>query len=223
MTSSPGGCSAPRASFCSREDEQALWSRGFNRVAGVDEVGRGPLAGPVVAAAVILPATVDLPGITDSKQLTDKQRRTLLPAILQQADAIGVGMVDADRIDRINILQASFEAMLRALARVTPDAVLVDGRHTIPGCKTPQSALVKGDSRSVAIAAASIIAKVWRDDLMTEYDRTYRRYGFARHKGYATASHFAALDEHGPCAIHRQTFLVRWRERKAQGELELAK
>jgi len=207
--------------LCTRSYEAEFWSQGFARVAGVDEVGRGPLAGPVVAAAVILPEECDLSGITDSKQLTDRQRRTLLPAILKQATAIGVGIVDADRIDAINILQASFEAMRNALLRVDANCVLVDGRHVIPKCNLLQSALVKGDSRSVAIAAASLVAKVWRDDIMREYDTRYPGYGFAKHKGYATAAHFAALDRMGPCEIHRQSFLERWRERNAQGEMEL--
>ena len=201
--------------------ETQLESRGFSRIAGVDEVGRGPLAGPVVAAAVILPDHFELEGVADSKLLTDQQRRTLLPDILAQAEAIGVGTVHSDEIDAINILQATFAAMRQALADVAADAILVDGRQTIPGIDAEQVARPKADRHSLSVAAASIVAKVIRDDMMADADRQFPGYGFAGHKGYATAEHFAALERHGPCAIHRQSFLAKWRERQAQAVLDL--
>ena len=201
--------------------ETQLESRGFSRIAGVDEVGRGPLAGPVVAAAVILPDHFELEGVADSKLLTDQQRRTLLPDILAQAEAVGTGLIHNDEIDVINILQATFAAMRQALADVAADAILVDGRQTIPGIDTEQVARPKADRHSLSVAAASIVAKVLRDDLMMAAHRQFPVYGFDQHKGYATAEHFAALDRHGPCAIHRQTFLAKWRERQAQTALEL--
>jgi len=201
--------------------ETRLESRGFSRIAGVDEVGRGPLAGPVVAAAVILPNHFELEGVADSKLLTDQQRRTLLPGILAQAEAIGVGMVHSDEIDAINILQATFAAMRQALADVAADAILVDGRQTIPGIDAEQVARPKADRHSLSVAAASIVAKVIRDDMMADADRQFPGYGFAGHKGYATAEHFVALERQGPCAIHRQSFLAKWRERQAQAVLEL--
>jgi len=205
---------------CNLDLERKWWHRGLQRVAGVDEVGRGPLAGPVLAAAVVLPSTCKLPGVTDSKLLTDARRRELVPVILQQCLAVGIGIVDPEEIDRTNILRASFEAMRRALRLCEPDAAIVDGRHAIPGATLPQQAVVKGDQRSASVAAASIIAKVWRDDIMATLDIQYPGYGFAGHKGYATASHFEALDRLGPCPIHRQTFLRRWRERSAQTLME---
>jgi len=201
--------------------ETQLESRGFSRIAGVDEVGRGPLAGPVVAAAVILPDHFELEGVADSKLLTDQQRRTLLPDILAQAEAIGVGTVHSDEIDAINILQATFAAMRQALADVAADAILVDGRQTIPGIDAEQVARPKADRHSLSVAAASIVAKVIRDDMMADADRQFPGYGFAGHKGYATAEHFVALERQGPCAIHRQSFLAKWRERQAQAVLEL--
>lgn len=188
--------------------EHALHERGIRFVAGVDEAGRGPLAGPVVAAAVILPDGVSLPGVDDSKKLTAAKRDALYDVILASALATGTGIVGHEEIDRINILQATYRAMHLALAalRITPEHVLVDGNR-FAGTGVPFTTIVDGDALSQSIAAASIIAKVTRDRLLCEYDRQYPGYGFARHKGYGTAQHRAAIIAHGPCPIHRRTFL----------------
>ncbi|WP_300669242.1 ribonuclease HII [Desulfoluna sp.] len=180
---------------------------GFLRVAGVDEAGRGPLAGPVVAAAVILPSDLDVGEINDSKKLSPKKRDRLYDYIQTGAEAIGVGVIDAGEIDAINILQASLKAMrvaVEALGSV-PDFLLVDGTFNVP-MPLSQEALVKGDSRSVSIASASIIAKVVRDRLMAEYAELYPEYGFAGHKGYPTKAHKEAIATFGPTPIHRKTF-----------------
>jgi ribonuclease HII len=209
----------PQEPGLGRELEDHLRRSGCRRIAGVDEVGRGPLAGPVVAAAVVLKPGVDIPDVTDSKLLTNQVRRRLVPEIIRQSEAVGVGMVREWEIDRINILQATFAAMRQALSRVEADGVIVDGTQKIPGIDLPQLAQPKADRESHSVAAASIVAKVIRDDLMIHYDGRYPVYGFAQHKGYATPEHFAALDLHGPCELHRQSFLLRWRERSAQAAL----
>lgn len=201
------------------EVEQMIMAKGYALVAGVDEVGRGPLAGPVVTAAVVLKDGCSLPGVRDSKLLTDAARRLLVPDIVEQCESYGIGIVDSAEIDRINILQATFAAMRQSLNLVNAQAVIVDGSLSIPQCDLFQHVLPKADRISLSVAAASVIAKVTRDDIMTEYHRSYPEYGFDKHKGYASAAHFAALDTHGPCSIHRQSFLVRWRERTAQGSL----
>ncbi len=184
---------------------------GATVVAGVDEVGRGPLAGPVFAAAVVFPPGVRLPNLDDSKRLTAGERETLCPSIRAAAIGVAVGRAEVEEIDAVNIRQASFRAMRRALAglSVTVDFVLVDG-FRIPEMDLPQRAIVKGDSLSVSIAAASVIAKVARDAVMVEYDGQYPGYGFAEHKGYATAEHIGALRRLGPCPIHRRSF--KWGE-----------
>ena len=176
-------------------------------IAGIDEAGRGPLAGPVVAAAVVLHPEQRIDGVYDSKQLTEKRREQLFELITNQALAVGTGLADAATVDRINILQATRQAMLEAVQSlpVTPDHLLIDGITTI-ATRLHQQTIKQGDSRSASIAAASIIAKVTRDRIMLEYDRLYPAYGFARHKGYGSAAHFAALQQHGPCPIHRLTF-----------------
>ena len=179
-------------------------------IAGLDEVGRGPLAGPVVAACVVLPPDFDLDGIGDSKALTERQRERAEARIQREALAIGVGEVDATTVDRMNILQAAREAMrqsLRALSpTLSPTLALVDGLP-IPNLPCPtQRAVVKGDSLSASIAAASIVAKVYRDALMRAWDTQYPEYGFAGHKGYGSAKHLGALQEHGPCPLHRRSF-----------------
>ena len=188
--------------------ENELYARGVKLVAGVDEAGRGPLAGPVVAAAVILPEGVLIPGVDDSKKLTAAKREALYDVILASAVAAGTGIVGHEEIDRINILQATYRAMHQALAAlsVMPGHVLVDGNR-FAGTGIPFTTIVDGDALSHSIAAASIIAKVTRDRLLCDYDRLYPAYGFARHKGYGTAQHRAAILAHGPCAIHRITFL----------------
>ena len=187
--------------------ERALWTQGVAHIAGVDEVGVGPLAGPLVAAAVILPKDCPLRGVDDSKKLSAARRQALRDEIAGCAVAIGVGVVAVDDVDRLNTYWAAIEAMRRALAAlpVAPEQVLVDAR-TIPGLDLPQTALIKGDARSYSIAAASIVAKVIRDEMMAELDCRYPAYGFARHMGYGTAEHLAALSRFGPCPEHRRTF-----------------
>ncbi len=188
----------------------ARWHTWPTPVAGVDEAGRGCLAGPVVAGACILPAEFALPGLTDSKKLTAKRRETLAPLIKEQAVAWGLGVIWPGEIDRINILQATFLAMHRAVAalRQSPAFLAVDGNQTIPAhlCAVPQEAIVEGDARVPAISAASILAKTFRDRLMTQLHHRYPCYGFDRHKGYGTQEHIAAIGEHGPCRLHRLTF-----------------
>lgn len=195
--------------------EHQHFARGARLIAGVDEAGRGPLAGPVCAAAVILPADLEIVGLNDSKKLTDKKRRQLFDEITEKAIAYGIALVDEKIIDRVNILQATFLAMRAAVGKLrqTPDVVLVDGNQD-PKLGLPTQTVVKGDSLSANIAAASILAKVTRDRLMEEYAVQYPEYGFAAHKGYGTAGHYAAIDAHGPCAIHRQTFLKKYYAKK---------
>jgi len=191
--------------------ENAWFDKGVNIVCGVDEAGRGPLAGPVCAAAVILPAHLEISGLTDSKKLTDKKRRELYPIIKEQAIAYGIGMASEKEIDEINILQATFLAMQRALDQLTvkPDLALIDGNRE-KDFEIPVKTVVKGDSLSMNIAAASILAKVTRDDLMVKLAEDYPQYGFEIHKGYGTKAHYAALTEHGSCPIHRMTFLKKF-------------
>ncbi len=177
-------------------------------IAGIDEAGRGPLAGPVVAAAVILYPGAEILGINDSKKLSEKAREALYPEILERSMAVGIGIVSAGRIDEINILQATYEAMRKAVSQLCfqPDVLLVDA-VTIPGIGIRQVPIIKGDAKSLSIGAASIIAKVTRDRMMRELDEVYPEYGFAAHKGYGTAVHIAALKEYGPCPIHRTSFI----------------
>ncbi len=193
------------------EIEDSFYTQGIDVICGVDEAGRGPLAGPVCAAAVILPKHCDLPGLTDSKKLTDKKRRELYPVIKEQAIAYGIGFASEQEIDEINILQATFLAMQRALDQlaVKPDLALIDGNRE-KDFGLPVKTVVKGDSLSLNIAAASVLAKVTRDDLMMELAEKYPEYGFAVHKGYGTKAHYAALTEHGPSPVHRMSFLKKF-------------
>ena len=193
------------------EIEDGFYAEGVKVICGVDEAGRGPLAGPVCAAAVILPEHLEIPGLTDSKKLTDKKRRELFPIIKEQAIAYGIGIATEKEIDEINILQATFLAMQRALYQlaVKPDLALIDGNRE-KDFGIPVKTVVKGDSLSMNIAAASILAKVTRDDLMVELAKEYPQYDFEIHKGYGTKAHYAALTEHGPCSIHRMTFLKKF-------------
>ena len=187
--------------------ERQARAAGYAFVAGIDEAGRGPLAGPVVAAAVILNPEAPVEGVNDSKKLTEQRRERLFELIMARALAVGVGQVDAATIDQINILQATRRAMLAAVQALSssPDLLLIDGITTIAS-PLPQQTIKQGDSRSASIAAASIIAKVTRDRMMGAYDELYPAYGFLRHKGYGSAVHLAALRQHGPCPIHRMTF-----------------
>ena len=195
--------------------EITMWeiedSLGLHLICGVDEAGRGPLAGPVCAAAVILPEHLQIPGLNDSKKLTDKKRRELFPVIQEQAIAYGIGLASEQEIDEINILQATFLAMRRALEQLNarPEIALIDGnRETDFGL--PVKTVVKGDSLSANIAAASVLAKVTRDNIMVEMAEQYPEYGFEIHKGYGTKAHYEALRTYGPCPIHRKTFLKKF-------------
>jgi ribonuclease HII len=195
--------------------EGQAWRTGLTRVAGVDEAGRGPLAGPVVAAAAILPAKWawtglpdELAGLNDSKQLTPLQREKYFAFLTTCGEVeFATARIDSGQIDEINILQATHRAMNEALAKLrpAPQHALVDGRP-VKTLRFPQTAIVQGDARSYSVAAASVLAKVTRDRLMLEFDRQWPVYGFAAHKGYGTAQHFAALAAHGPCPIHRRSF-----------------
>lgn len=190
------------------EIEDQLYSQGMQIICGVDEAGRGPLAGPVCAAAVILPPHLEIPGLNDSKKLTDKRRRELFPLIKEKALAYGIAFADHAEVDRVNILQATYLAMERALEHLSirPDIALIDGNRA-KDFGLPVQTVVHGDSLSANIAAASILAKVTRDDLMLEMAETYPLYGFEVHKGYGTKAHYEAILQHGPCSIHRMTFL----------------
>lgn len=190
------------------EFERHLHGLGCKRVAGVDEAGRGPLAGPVVAAAVVFRPGTEIPGVDDSKKLSPVRREELYAIITREALGYGVGVVDHETIDRVNILNATFDAMHRALGQllIRPDHVLIDGNR-FKSLEYSFTTIVDGDARCFSIAAASIIAKVWRDRLMVEFDKLYPGYGFARHKGYGTPQHLRALAELGASPIHRLTFL----------------
>lgn len=187
--------------------EKNAATRGYARIAGLDEAGRGPLAGPVVAAAVVLGPSFPADGVFDSKQLSEKKREALYAHIHANAVSIGIGVVDAGEIDRINILNASLLAMSQAVQQLnpSPDFLLVDGTFPVP-VNLPQKPIVKGDARSVSIAAASIVAKVTRDGIMRKYDEDYPGFGFAQNKGYPTRAHREALKKYGYCPIHRQTY-----------------
>ena len=188
--------------------ERKYLAEGYRLICGVDEAGRGPLAGPVCAAAVILPVDTEIPGLNDSKKLSDKKRRELFPIICQKALAYGIAFADHREIDEINILQATYLAMERAIAQLAlkPDFALIDGNRA-RDFGLPLETVVGGDGLSASIAAASILAKVTRDDYMLKMAETYPGYGFEVHKGYGTKAHYAALAEQGPCPIHRMTFL----------------
>lgn len=198
------------------EFEQAAAEEGFSSVCGVDEAGAGPLAGPVYAAAVILPEQWDLPGLNDSKKLTEKKREALFPLICQQAIAWSVAFATAEEIDEMDILNARMLAMQRAIDGLSPaaDFALIDGNRdhgSQVAIATPHRTIVKGDSRSASIAAASILAKVSRDQYVsTNLESRYPQYQFARHKGYGTKLHYAMLDQYGPCPEHRRSFLKKW-------------
>jgi len=188
--------------------EKNLRRQGFRAIAGLDEAGRGPLAGPVVSAAVVAPWPCHWLGGDDSKRLTPGAREAHAQRILDEALAFGLGIVSAERIDTVGILQATWESMRRALASMSlrPDHLLVDGPLPIPGVSVSQTPLVDGDARSLSVAAASVVAKVTRDQIMRDLDNQHPQYGFARHKGYGTREHLAALRRYGPCLVHRRSF-----------------
>lgn len=194
------------------EFEHKALNRGYRQIAGIDEAGRGPLAGPVVSAAVILPENFSCQGITDSKKLSEKKRRTFFPYIKKHAICVATGIASHHEIDQINILQASLLSMKRSVENLSqipdfiiPDFLLIDGKFTIE-MNIDQSAIVKGDSKSISIAAASIIAKVTRDGIMKKLHATYPLYNFIQHKGYPTKAHKEAILKYGPCPVHRKTF-----------------
>lgn len=180
----------------------------YSNICGIDEAGRGPLAGPVVAAAVILPKDARLLYVNDSKQLSEKKREELYDVIMREAVSVGVGIASPERIDEINILQADYEAMRDAVSQLTPQPdLLLNDAVIIPQLTMKQISIIKGDAKSLSIASASIIAKVTRDRLMYEYDKMYPEYDFASNKGYGSKAHIAAIKEHGACPIHRKTFI----------------
>lgn len=197
------------------EIEDGLYEQGITAICGVDEAGRGPLAGPVCAAAVILPEHLEIPGLNDSKKLSDKKRRELFPIIKEQAIAYGIAFADQQEIDELNILQATFLAMQRAIDQLEGKAnfALIDGNRE-KDFGLPVMTVVKGDSRSANIAAASVLAKVTRDVYMEELAKQYPEYGFEIHKGYGTKAHYAALTEHGASPVHRQSFLKKFYEKQ---------
>lgn len=193
------------------EIEDGFYEKGIGVICGVDEAGRGPLAGPVCAAAVILPPHLEIPGLNDSKKLTDKRRRELMPLIKEQALAYGIAFATEQEIDELNILQATFLAMERAIQQlnIKPDLALIDGNRE-KDFGIPVQTVIKGDSRSANIAAASVLAKVTRDDLMLEMAEKFPQYQFEVHKGYGTKKHYEALREFGPSPIHRMSFLKKF-------------
>jgi len=188
--------------------EEMLYEKGYSAICGVDEVGRGPLAGPVVAAAVIMPATIEIVGLNDSKKLSEKRREEIFEKIIDLELVCAIGIIDNEDIDKMNILKASLMAMRKAITdlKQSPDFVLVDGDYPVPNIIQPQMAVIKGDQRCKAIAAASIIAKVTRDKIMDRYEALYPSFSFSKHKGYPTPDHISQLKEYGPCDIHRKSF-----------------
>ena len=201
-----------------RKIEQQLYSEGIKSIAGIDEAGRGPLAGPVVVAAVIMPKDSMIEGVNDSKKIAEKKREKLYEQIIEEAIAYGVGIIDQKEIDRVNILNATKEGLLISIKEMEkdlaekqrgfqkPDIILVDALTKIETDSIPYRSIIKGDSKSYSIAAASIIAKVTRDRIMRQWDEVYPQYGFAKHKGYGTATHIAAIKEYGLCQLHRRSF-----------------
>ncbi|MBQ8494561.1 MAG: ribonuclease HII [Clostridia bacterium] len=194
------------------EYDRAVRGEGYPILAGVDEAGRGPLCGPVCAAAVVLPPDACIDGINDSKKLTEKKREALFDVITETAVSYGIAFATVEEIEEMNILNATFLAMNRAIAQLTvmPDMVLVDGNRTPNGLLLPSRTVIKGDSLSASIGAASILAKVSRDRLLMEMDAQYPQYGFAKHKGYGTAAHYEALRQYGPSPVHRMSFLKKF-------------
>ena len=191
-----------------KEKENELRKRGFNSICGIDEAGRGPLAGPVVVASVIMPAESNIEGVNDSKKISEKKREKLYEQILDEAISYGVGIVGQDEIDEINILNATKKGLTMSLQELTvkPDLIIVDALNHIDTMGIPYESNIKGDAKCYSISAASIIAKVTRDRIMREWDKVYPEYGFERHKGYGTSAHIEAIKEYGLCPIHRRSF-----------------
>ena len=192
-----------------KEIDKSYFKEGYNYICGIDEAGRGPLAGPVVVAAVIMPKDSMIEGVNDSKKVSEKKREKLYELIIEEAISYSVGIVDQNEIDRINILNATKAGLTEAVRtlKVKPELILVDALTNIDTCGVPYQSIIKGDAKSYSIAAASIIAKVTRDRIMREWDKVYPQYGFATHKGYGTAAHIKAIKEYGPCPLHRKTFI----------------
>ncbi len=192
-----------------KKQEKELRNKGFKYICGIDEAGRGPLAGPVVVASVIMPENSMIEGVNDSKKISEKKREKLYNQIIEEAICYGVGIIGQDEIDEINILNATKKGLTMSLKELTtkPDLIIVDALTHIDTMGIPYESIIKGDAKCYSIAAASIIAKVTRDRIMREWDKVYPEYGFERHKGYGTAAHIAAIKEYGPCPIHRETFI----------------
>lgn len=192
-----------------KRQEDELRNRGFNMICGIDEAGRGPLAGPVVVASVIMPADSMIEGVNDSKKISEKKREKLYDQILEEAISYGVGIIGQDEIDEINILNATKKGLTISLQELTqkPDLIIVDALNNIDTLGTKYESIIKGDAKCYSIAAASIIAKVTRDRIMREWDKVYPQYGFVAHKGYGTVAHIKALKEYGACPLHRKTFI----------------
>ena len=193
-----------------KEIENSIYDSGYKYICGIDEAGRGPLAGPVVVAAVIMPKDSMIEGVNDSKKVSEKKRELLFEQIKEEAIAYGIGIVDEKRIDEVNILNATKEALTMAIKQLKtkPDVIIVDALTKIDTLGIPYRSIIKGDAKAYSIAAASIIAKVTRDRMMRVYDDIYQGYGFAKHKGYGTADHVKAIKEKGPCPIHRKSFIT---------------
>lgn len=191
-----------------KEADREFFSKGIKYVAGIDEAGRGPLAGPVVVACVIMPEDSMIEGVNDSKKISEKKREALYEKITQEAISYGIGIINQDEIDEMNILRATKKGLTMAIDAmdIKPNVILVDALTGIDTRKIPYKSMIKGDANSYSIAAASIIAKVTRDRIMREWDKVYPEYGFAGHKGYGTAKHIAAIKEYGLCPLHRRTF-----------------
>jgi ribonuclease HII len=192
-----------------KEIDKSYFKEGYNYICGIDEAGRGPLAGPVVVAAVIMPKDSMIEGVNDSKKVSEKKREKLYELIIEEAISYSVGIVDQNEIDRINILNATKAGLTEAVRtlKVKPELILVDALTNIDTCGVPYKSIIKGDAKSYSIAAASIIAKVTRDRIMREWDKVYPQYGFEKHKGYGTAAHISAIKENGLCPLHRLSFV----------------
>jgi ribonuclease HII len=192
-----------------KKEEKILYEKGIVSICGIDEAGRGPLAGPVVVACSLMPKESMIEGVNDSKKISEKKREKLYDLILDEAISYGIGIVDQKEIDEINILQATKKGLTEAIKQmeIKPNVILVDALNNIDTLKIPYQSIIKGDAKSYAIAAASIIAKVTRDRIMREWDNVYPQYGFASHKGYGTAKHILAIKEYGPCPLHRKSFI----------------